>query len=291
MDLGLKGKTAIVTGAGSQIGFGRTIALTLAKEGCDIVVSDIDITGANKTVEQIIALGVKAIAVYCDITDGESVREMVNKAENEFRKIDILVNNAGGCTPPKPFMEMTEKDWMFDININLMGVLYATRAVLPGMIERKYGKIISIISGAGLNGGGGNTAVYSAAKAGMLRFLDGYGERDGSFGDQRELCITRTGDHGFCQERASGNAGTICQPDTHRQADGSPGCSQCGNVPGFGCGFRYCGAGDPRYGECVCIIQSCDELRVLLKRGAPFFCSSSGITRPNEREIQIITGH
>ena len=169
MDLGLKEKVALVTGAGSPIGFGRAISLTLAKEGCNIVVNDIDSDSADETAEQIKALGCKAVSITADITRSDEVRKMIDKALDEFGKIDILVNNAGGCTPPKPFMDMTEKEWGFDINVNLMGVLYCTRAVLPGMIERKYGKVISLISGAGLNGGA-MTAVYSAAKGGIYSF-------------------------------------------------------------------------------------------------------------------------
>ncbi len=169
MDLGLKGKTAIVTGAGSPIGFGRAISLTLAKEGCNIIVNDIDSASADETVGEVKKLGCKAIAVIADITKSDQVKEMVKKALDEFVRIDILVNNAGGCTPPKPFMDMTEKEWEFDINVNLMGVLHCTRAVLPGMIEQKYGKVISLISGAGLNGGA-MTAVYSAAKGGIYSF-------------------------------------------------------------------------------------------------------------------------
>lgn len=169
MDLGLKDKVAVVTGAGSQIGFGRAIALTLAKEGCNIVVNDIDMDGAKQTVAELETLGVKAVAIKADITKNDEVKDMVKKALDEFGKIDILVNNAGGCTPPKPFMDMTEKEWEFDINVNLMGVIHCTRAVLPGMIEQKYGKVISLISGAGLNGGA-MTAVYSAAKGGIYSF-------------------------------------------------------------------------------------------------------------------------
>lgn len=169
MDLGLKEKVALVTGAGSPIGFGRAISLTLAKEGCNIVVNDIDSDSADETAEQIKALGCKAVSITADITRSDEVRKMIDKALDEFGKIDILVNNAGGCTPPKPFMDMTEKEWGFDINVNLMGVLYCTRAVLPGMIERKYGKVISLISGAGLNGGA-MTAIYSAAKGGIYSF-------------------------------------------------------------------------------------------------------------------------
>ncbi|MBN2074700.1 MAG: SDR family oxidoreductase [Dehalococcoidales bacterium] len=169
MDLGLKGKVALVTGAGSRIGFGRAISLTLAKEGCDIIVNDIDSASADETVKMVKELGCKAVSITADITRGDEVRSMVDKANGEFGKIDILVNNAGGCTPPKPFMDMTKKEWEFDINVNLMGVLYCTRAVLPGMIERKYGKVISLISGAGINGGA-MTAVYSAAKGGIYSF-------------------------------------------------------------------------------------------------------------------------
>jgi 3-oxoacyl-[acyl-carrier protein] reductase len=169
MDLGLKGKVAIVTGAGSQIGFGRAIALTLAKDGCDIVVADIDLEGARQTSADVEALGRKAIAVKADVSKGAEVKEMVKAALEKFGKIDILVNNAGACTPPKPFLEMTEAEWDADVNINLKGVLYCTRAVLPHMIERKYGKIINTSSGAGIEGGA-ITPVYAAAKAGIIAF-------------------------------------------------------------------------------------------------------------------------
>jgi NAD(P)-dependent dehydrogenase (short-subunit alcohol dehydrogenase family) len=169
MDLGLKGKIALVTGAGSQIGFGKAIALTLAKDGCDIIVNDINLEGAKQTVAEVEKLGRKAIAIKADITKSIEVKEMVKSVQDRFGRIDILVNNAGGCTPPKPFMQTTEEEWEFDINVNLRGVLNCTRAVLTGMIERKYGKIVNLISGAGINGGM-LTAVYSAAKGGILAF-------------------------------------------------------------------------------------------------------------------------
>ncbi len=169
MDLGLKGKIALVTGAGSQIGFGKTIVLTLAKDGCDIIVNDINLEGARQTVAEVEKLGHKAIAIKADVTKSAEVKEMVKAVLDKFGRIDILVNNAGGCTPPKPFMQMTEQEWEFDINVNLRGVLNCTRAVLTGMIERKYGKIVNLISGAGINGGM-LTAVYAAAKGGILAF-------------------------------------------------------------------------------------------------------------------------
>lgn len=169
MDLGLKGKIALVTGAGSQIGFGKAIVMTLAKDGCDIIVNDINLEGANQTVTEVEKLGRKAIAIKADVTKIIEVKEMVKAVQDRYGRIDILVNNAGGCTPPKPFMQTTEEEWEFDINVNLRGVLNCTRAVLTGMIERKYGKIVNLISGAGINGGM-LTAVYAAAKGGILAF-------------------------------------------------------------------------------------------------------------------------
>jgi NAD(P)-dependent dehydrogenase (short-subunit alcohol dehydrogenase family) len=95
MDLGLKGKVALVTGAGSQIGFGKAICLTLAKEGCDIIASDIDFDGTKKTAAEVEALGRKALAVKADVTKKAEVQEMVRQALAKFGKIDILVNCAG----------------------------------------------------------------------------------------------------------------------------------------------------------------------------------------------------
>jgi NAD(P)-dependent dehydrogenase (short-subunit alcohol dehydrogenase family) len=148
MDLGLEGKVALVTGAGSQIGFGRAIALTLAQEGCDVIVNDINLDDAKKTAAQVEALGRKALAIKADVTKKAKVEEMVEKGLAEFGKIDILVNNAGGITMAGPFLEQKEEDWDKDIDLNLKGTLFCTQAVLPGMTEQKYGKIINISSGS-----------------------------------------------------------------------------------------------------------------------------------------------
>jgi len=169
MDLGLKGKVAVVTGAGSQIGFGKGIAVTLAKEGCDLVVNDINLEGARKTADEIEALGCKAIALKADVTRSSEVNDMVKKALEQFGKIDILVNNAGGHTPIKPFIDKVETDWDREISMNLKGVLVCTRAVLDQMIEHKSGKIISISSIAGKIGAPGG-GLYAATKAGVIAF-------------------------------------------------------------------------------------------------------------------------
>jgi len=169
MELGLKDKVALITGAGSQIGFGKVIALALAKEGCDIVATDIDLEGAKQTAAQVEASGRKAIALRLDVANHAEAKEVVKAAMAKFGKIDILVNNAGVCAAIKPFIETTEADWDKDISVNIKGVLNCTMAVLPSMIERKYGKIINISSGGGLDGGF-NTAVYATAKGGVIIF-------------------------------------------------------------------------------------------------------------------------
>ena len=169
MDLGLQGKVALVTGAGSQKGFGRGICEVLADEGCAIAACDMDIQGAEQTASDIMKKGVRAIAVKADITNSAEVKETVRKVLDELGRIDILVNNAGGSVPPMNFVDTTEERWARDINLNLIGTTIVTRTVLPQMIERKSGAIISISSIASTFGTAGGTA-YAAAKAAINNF-------------------------------------------------------------------------------------------------------------------------
>ena len=172
MDLGLKGKVALVTGAGSPVGFGRGIALTLAKYGCDIIANDIDGEGVQKTAAEVEALGRKALAIKADVTQIAEVKDMVKQALDRFGRIDILVNNAGRTTTPTPFVDTPEKNWEIVFNLNIYGVFYCTKAVLPQMIERKSGKIINITSGAGISGMP-RCVHYGASKAAIIAFTKG----------------------------------------------------------------------------------------------------------------------
>lgn len=171
MDLKLHDKVAVITGTGSQIGFGKGIALNLAREGCDIVSVDVDIEGAKKTAEEVRSLGRQALALQADTTNRTEVDEAVKKSLAEFGRIDILVNCAGRASGIRPFIESTEDQWDLDININLKGTMNFTQAVLPYMLERKYGKIVNFSTHAahqptGLAGAG----PYIAAKAGTVMF-------------------------------------------------------------------------------------------------------------------------
>jgi 2-hydroxycyclohexanecarboxyl-CoA dehydrogenase len=173
MDLNLKGKTALVTGAGSPVGFGRAICLLLAKEGCDIIASDIDLEGCNKTAAEVEALGQKAIALKCDITRKADVQAMVKAGLDRFGKIDILVNNAGGIAGKGgPFEKQEESEWDKDYNLNLKGPMLVTQAVFLHMVARKYGKIINIASDTAKMAFPG-VQMYSIAKSAIYVFSRG----------------------------------------------------------------------------------------------------------------------
>jgi NAD(P)-dependent dehydrogenase (short-subunit alcohol dehydrogenase family) len=166
VDLRLKDRIALVTGAGSPIGFGRAIATTLAEEGCDVVCADLDLDWAGETAGLVEALGRRALAVKVDVADRASVDAMVRTAVDRFGRIDILVNNAGTSSPDKPFMMKTKADWDLDIGVNLYGQMNVAQAVIPHMAEQKYGRIVNTSGGQGLPA----VSTYGAAKAGVEAF-------------------------------------------------------------------------------------------------------------------------
>jgi 3-oxoacyl-[acyl-carrier protein] reductase len=169
MELGLKGKVALVTGTGSQKGMGKAIALSLAKEGCDIVSADMDFEGAQKTAAEVKALGKKAVAYKLDVSNSADVQSMVQQAIKELGKIDILVNTAGGTAAAGPLAQAKEEKWIRDVMVNFIGSLNCAKAVLPGMTERKWGKIVNFSSAVALNGMPGSSS-YAGSKAGVIAF-------------------------------------------------------------------------------------------------------------------------
>ena len=151
MDLGFKGKVALITGAGSQIGFGKEIAILLAREGCDMVaVTDINLEDAEKTAEAIKKLGCKSFAIKADITQKVEVNSMVKKVIDKCGRIDILCNVAGAILHKDnmPLEEQKEEIWAKQINLNLFGTMLVTQAILPHMKERKCGVIVNVGSGS-----------------------------------------------------------------------------------------------------------------------------------------------
>lgn len=160
----LTGQTAIVTGAAT--GIGETIARRLANAGATVVVADMNPAGAAEVAQSI---GGSAFSVEVDVTDAASVEKAVAAVTAKTGRVDILVNNAGIGGKAAPVWEQTLEDWNRAIAINMTGVFNCTRAVIGGMRERKYGRIVNIASIAGKEGNPNMTA-YSATKAGVIGF-------------------------------------------------------------------------------------------------------------------------
>jgi len=176
MELNLQGKVAMVTGGGQ--GVGRRLCIDFAAEGVTVIVNDLFGERAQKVVGEIEAQGGKAVPMECDVTDYAAVEAGLAKALQAIGRdhVDILVNNAG-VTPerrakggiPPAFLDMPMEDWRKVVDLNVYGVMYCCRAVLPGMRAAGGGKIVSIMSEAGRIGEAG-LAVYSGAKAAILGF-------------------------------------------------------------------------------------------------------------------------
>lgn len=160
----LQGKNAIVTGAGK--GIGKAIAIALAKEGVQVGLIARTSKDLETVAAEITALGVKAAIAVADISSITEVNKAVESIQSELGNTDILINNAGTGTFGK-FLELSPEQWENQIKVNLFGVYYATRAVLPQMIERQTGDIVNVSSTAGLTGAA-VTSAYSASKFGMM---------------------------------------------------------------------------------------------------------------------------
>jgi 3-oxoacyl-[acyl-carrier protein] reductase len=163
-ELKLTGKVALVTGAAQ--GIGRAVGLLLARNGADIVVSDINLEKAEETAKEITAIGPKAMAVKVDVSNLSDVERMVEAIIEKLAKIDILVNNAG-ITRDKLILRMTEEDWDAVLGVNLKGTFNCTKTVIRHMAKQRSGKIVNIASVVGEMGNAGQ-ANYSASKAGVI---------------------------------------------------------------------------------------------------------------------------
>lgn len=177
MDMQIKGKSAMITGAGR--GLGKAIALGLSKESADVAVCDIFEDRIDAVVNEIKSMGHNAVGIKCDVTNREQVTEAVAKVITDLGKIDILVNNAGGSRDI-PFTQSTHENWGFTINLCLYGVLNCTKAVINHMVERKSGKIVNIVSDAG-RVGEPSLPIYSAAKAGIIGFAKALAKEIGQY--------------------------------------------------------------------------------------------------------------
>jgi 3-oxoacyl-[acyl-carrier protein] reductase len=165
MDLGLSNKIALVTG-GSK-GIGSAIAFELAREGADVAICARDQAALDETARHLAALGGRVVAVAADLATAAGVQSVVDGALATFGRVDILVNNVGGAGGPGGFMNLQDEHWQRAWDLNVMAAVRFSRALIPGMVERRWGRIINI----------GSTSArepdvvvvhYNCAKAGLL---------------------------------------------------------------------------------------------------------------------------
>jgi 2-hydroxycyclohexanecarboxyl-CoA dehydrogenase len=180
MELGLTGKAVIVTGGGSNIG--RAISLAFAKEGSNVVIAEVDETQAQKVASEANALGAggRTVVIKTDVTKMDQVEAMVKKTVDEFGSVDVLVNNVG-WTIDRLFLEKPREEWQREIDLNFWSDINCIRAVLPHMVERKKGNVVSIGSDAGRMGEY-REAVYGGCKAAVISMSKTIAREIGRFG-------------------------------------------------------------------------------------------------------------
>lgn len=168
-DIDLSGQVAIVTGGGR--GLGRVYAQWLAKAGAAVAVMARTASELDETVALIEKAGGRAIALPADVTDAEAVERVVAEVEEQLGLVDVLVNNAGVAGPVGPIWQNDAVEWWQCMEINLRGPFLCSRAVLPGMIARRQGRIINASSGVG-NSGGPYLSAYCISKGALTRFTE-----------------------------------------------------------------------------------------------------------------------
>ena len=165
----LSGKTALVTGASK--GIGRAIALAFGEAGANVIATARTASEIEDVANSVRGSGSKALAVVADMGVEADIENLARAAEHEFGGVDILVNNAAIIHPRIPVTEFDPELWRNVLNVNLTGAFLLTRAVLPGMIDRGYGKIINISSIGGRKGAAGRSA-YRVTKSGLISFTE-----------------------------------------------------------------------------------------------------------------------
>ncbi len=160
-----KNKVAVITGA--SVGIGRATAILMAQKGAKLVLFDIDIEKLEDLKTELSKYTQEILIKQCDVSNEERVKECISESASTFGTIDILVNNAALWRSYKPFLESTTEEWKKFFDVNVFGVMYMTKAVLPYMINQKYGRIINISSVAGYYGNG-NMVNYSSTKGAVI---------------------------------------------------------------------------------------------------------------------------
>jgi acetoin reductase-like protein len=161
----LKGKTALVTGAGR--GIGRAMALRLVGEGADVAVADINAENASETASMIQASGGRTLAVAVDLTDTRQIQDMIDRVVETFGRLDVLINNAGRVQI-KPLLDVTEEEWDQTLDLNLKGTFFCLQAAARQMVKQGGGGRIINMSSVSGRGGRADSSAYAASKMGVI---------------------------------------------------------------------------------------------------------------------------
>ena len=169
----IKGKIALITGAAS--GMGKATAELFSDEGAVVIVTDLDQTSVDRTVNEIKKHGYHSEGFVLDVSNKSNIREIVKIIKDRFGCLDILINNAGITGPTDPLWKYDVEMWNKIVQINLMGTFNCCRAIVPNMIKNNYGRIVNVASVAGKDGNA-NASAYSSAKAGAIGLTKALGK-------------------------------------------------------------------------------------------------------------------
>lgn len=221
MDFGFSGKTALVTGAGSQVGFGKQVALLLASEGIGAVaVTDIDLAGTEKTAQAVRDAGCKSIALRADITDNAAVKAMVAEAVAEYGRIDILCNVAGAILHADgvPIDQQDPAVWERQFKLNLIGTMNVSQAMVPVMRTQNYGVIVNIGSGSTQQYAMGVSA-YAMSKYALDLFTKQLAYVEAKAGIRVNCVAPGPADTNFGAGLKTGEPGLPLEEEAKRQAE------------------------------------------------------------------------
>ena len=219
----MKNRVAIITGA--SVGIGRAVALQMAEKGAKLVLMDLNEKTLKDLERELERYECETLCIACDVSNEESVNDCVDKAMQKFGKIDILINNAGVWRYYQPFVDTSIEKWKTFLDINVMGVVYCTRAVLPTMIRNGYGRIVNVASVAGVYGNA-NMTMYSATKGAVIAMTKALAKEiaekgvvvnsvsPGTVSPSEQLDVTYTQETPLCYATRTGscaeNADLIC---------------------------------------------------------------------------------
>lgn len=206
--MSFQGKTAFITGVGR--GIGRAIALGLAQKGANLILTDISAETLQETADMAAVYGTRIMSIVLDVSDEDAVRQAIDRAIASFGQVHILINNAG-IYPGGDFVQSNSDDWKRTIDINILGTMYPTHAILPHMIEKGYGRIVNIGSVAGYYGIS-YFVDYSMTKGAVIAFTKALAKAVAQYGITVNCVspgsINSSGDNLMPEHSFMGRAGT-----------------------------------------------------------------------------------